>query len=665
MYPVVALLIYSAVFYPLSESSKFTNSQTYICGVKPSLPRTYCLIFAMLVNGFTYAQSIVENGAVGLFGDTGTAVYEVTNSAFGNSKVKNGSYRFESHQEITQTNPILISEQIKGAFKSGKKHGIWDINFEKTSFVNEGFKNGQPQFYKTQNRIIAKGTFDKGNPSGEWVIQAYQNSRDTLFLLTCQFKNGWVDGMVKYVSPSEKTMVVGNTKQGLMNGNWYFNYPNGTKEIRTYDKGILLFLLQTSGSDTLKEFVFPISQACQKALINKTDQDNPLVNFPMSYTFSDGYPKSSKWITSQVKGEVRIRQIDSIMGVFMPKWKKNVRIAIGTNRCRYPLSSLEAKEINDWFILDKNLKEATASLKDSIASFKHLRISPEINLALNFSLRQEEIIRKTRSWRSIMERGELVYYYRDGQLFEYAKNTLGKDECGDTLFIYKDTKSTDFLGFLCDNWADRIQHAKALQNSLSQVKSRLNLSREIINLTVEIDKRKVQIADWLKRINRDSTFFFKGFTHKLDSTALGADYQKRLERFLNETDINKERQLGHRLSRDLDTLYTFLEYLVEANKQLHVIDSFYTEVRIDAFTFERYPVRIKKRFHLMFSELMNHLNNEAITMRFRSRWNSLQTIAEVQQNMYYLKDANTTFLEKRWAKSKDWELRINLFRIKR
>jgi hypothetical protein len=67
----------------------------------------------------------------------------------------------------------------------------------------------------------------------------------------------------------------------------------------------------------------------------------------------------------------------------------------------------------------------------------------------------------------------------------------------------------------------------------------------------------------------------------------------------------------------------------------------------------------------MFSKLINHLNNEAITMRFRSRWNLLQTIAEVQQNMYYLKDANTTFLEKRWAKSKDWELRINLFRIKR
>ena len=662
---MIAHFFYSEMNYPLSSSTKFTNSQTYICGVKPRSPRSYCVIFAMLVNGFAYAQSIVENGAIGLFGDTGTAVYEVTTGAFGSSKVKNGAYRFESHQEIKQTNPILISEQIKGEYKSGKKHGIWDVFFEKTSFVNVGFKNGQPQFNKTQNNIIAKGTFDKGNPSGEWVIQGFQNSRDTLFLLTCQFKNGWVDGKVNYVSPQDKILVIGNAKQGLMNGNWYFNYPNGNKEIRTYDKGILLFLLQTSGSDTLKELVFPISQACQKALINKTDQDNPLVNFPMSYTFSDGYPKSSKWITSQGEGEVRIKQIDSIMGIFMPKWKKNVGIAIGTNRCRYPLSSLEAKEINDWFTLDKKLKEATRSLKDSIASFKNLRISPEINLALNFSVRQEEIIHKTRSWKSIMERGQLVYYYRDGQLFDYAKNLLSKDEWSDTSFIYKSTKSSDFLGFLCDNWTDRIHQAKALQNSLSQVKSRLNLSREIINLTVEIDKRKVQITDWLKHIHEDSTFFFKGFTQKLDSTALGSDYQKKLEQFLNETDINKERKLGHRLSRDLDTLYTFLEYLVEANKQLNVIDSFYTEVRIDAFTFERYPVRIKKRFHLMFSELMNHLNNEVNTLPFRARWNSLQTIAEVQQNMYYLKDANTTFLEKRWTKSKNWEQRINLFRIKR
>lgn len=623
------------------------------------------MIFAMLVSGFTNAQSIIENGTLGLFGDTGTAVYEVTTNAFGNSKVKNGTYLFESHQEIKQTNPILISEQIKGAYRSGKKHGIWVINFKKTAFVNEGFKNGQPQFNKTQTNIFAQGAFNKGNPSGKWVAEGYQNSKDTLFLLTCQFKNGWVDGKVKYVSPSDKTLVEGNTKQGLMNGNWYFNYPNGNREIRTYDKGILLFLLQTSGSDTLKELVFPISQACQKALINNTDGDNPLVNFPMSYTFSDGYPKSSKWNTSQGLGEIRIKKIDSIIGIFMPKWKKNVGIAIGTNRCRYPLSSLEAKEINDWFILDKKLKEVTASLKDSIASFKNLRISPEISMALNFSLRQDEIIKKTRAWRNIMERGQLVYYYRDGQLFEYAKNLLGKDKWSDTTIIYKGIKSTDFLGFLCDNWVERIEQTKAFQYSLSQVKSRLNLSREIINLPVEIDQRKVQILNRLRHINGDSTFFFDGFTHKMDGIALGEEYQKKLEQFLNETDINIERQLGHRLSKDLDTFYTFIEYLVEANKQLNVIDSFYTEIRIDAFTFERYPVRVKKRFHLIFSELMNHLNNEAKLLPFQSRWNSLQTISEIQQNMYYLKDTNTKFIEKKWAKSTDWKQRINLFRVKR
>ena len=629
------------------------------------IPKGCYVIFTLIISGYTYAQNLTEYGAVGLFGDTGTAICKVTTSAFGNSKVKNGAYRFESQQEIKQTNPILISEKIRGAYKSGKKHGVWDIYFEKTSFINEGFKNGQPQFNKTQNSIIAKGIFNRGNPSGEWVIQGYQNSGDTLFVLNCQFENGWVDGKVKYVSPSENILVEGNTKQGLMNGNWYFSYPDGTNEIRTYDKGILLFLLQTSKNDTLKELVFPISKTCQKALLSKTDQDNPLVNFPMSFTFSDGYPKKSKWITSQHDGETNIKRIDSMIGVFMPIWKRDVGIAIGTNRCRYPLSSLEAKEVNDWFTLDKEFKHVCESLKDSIASFKNLRISPEITMALDFSMKQEEIIRKTRPWKNIMERGQLVYYYRNGLVYEYAQELLGKDEWSDTTIQYSSKKSNDFIGFLCENWAARINQAKSIQHGLSQVKSRMNLSREIINLTVEIDRRKVQISEWLNQINGDSTFFLNGFVKSLDSTELGDEYQTELLQFLNETDINIERQVGHKLSRDLDTLYTFIEYLVEANKQLSVIDSFYTEIRIDAFTFERYPVRVKKRFYLMFTELMNHLNEKAATLSFKSKWDLLQSIAEIQQNMYYLKDANTAFIEKRWTKSSDWEKRMNLLRIKR
>lgn len=264
-----------------------------------------------------------------------------------------------------------------------------------------------------------------------------------------------------------------------------------------------------------------------------------------------------------------------------------------------------------------------------------------------------------------MERGQLVYYYRNGLVYEYAQELLRKDEWSDTTIQYSSKKSNDFIGFLCENWAARINQAKSIQHGLSQVKSRMNLSREIINLTVEIDRRKVQISEWLNQINGDSTFFLNGFVKSLDSTELGDEYQTELLQFLNETDINIERQIGHKLSRDLDTLYTFIEYLVEANKQLSVIDSFYTEIRIDAFTFERYPVRVKKRFYLMFTELMNHLNEKAATLTFESKWDLLQSLAEIQQNMYYLKDANTAFIEKRWTKSSDWEKRMNLLRIKR
>lgn len=151
----------------------------------------------------------------------------------------------------------------------------------------------------------------------------------------------------------------------------------------------------------------------------------------------------------------------------------------------------------------------------------------------------------------------------------------------------------------------------------------------------------------------------------MNSTYLGDEFQADLDAFLKETNIHKEKRLGQDLVNSLDTLFAFVEYVVEASRQYAALDTFYTEVRLDAFTFERYRARIKKRLYLVSNRTIQHLYQQGSHSLFYERWKTIKTIQQIQQNLYYLRDANTSQMDRKWLKTRDWDKRIALFQIKR
>ena len=356
------------------------------------LLHTRILWLLLISTPFVNAQQVVKHGVTGIFGDTGTAVFNLKKPTETTRPVKEGPYSFESNREFRQANPQLISQKIRGAYKSNKKHGIWKFENHKTEFKNKGFENGSPKFSKIERNLTAQGNFKYGNPHGDWHILQSAES-DSLFTVRMSFKDGWLNGPLYYSNQTEGLKIQGEILQGLLHGQWTFRHGNTTEQ-RIYERGVLLFLLTTQGSDTLANLVYPISSVCKKALVQKSDKNNPLVNFPMSLTFSDGYPKSSKWVTAQQSGNRHLKRVDSLIGVFSPQWKSSVGLAFGTNRCRYPLQGAEVKLLNDWLKKDEFFIESVNRLNDSVQSFKNLNLSIEITLAREWIKKQKQIIRK-------------------------------------------------------------------------------------------------------------------------------------------------------------------------------------------------------------------------------------------------------------------------------
>lgn len=628
-----------------------------------NLLRTRILWLLLISTPFVNAQQVVKHGVTGIFGDTGTAVFNLKKSTETKSPIKEGPYSFESQREFRQANPQLISQKIRGAYKSNKKHGIWEFENHKTEFKNKGFENGTPKFSKIERNLRAKGNFKYGNPDSDWHILQSTGS-DSLLSVRVGFKDGWLNGPFYFSNQIKNIKITGEILQGLLHGQWTLNLGN-TKEQRIYERGVLLFLLTTQGTDTLENLVYPISSVCKKALVQKADKNNPLVNFPMSLTFSDGYPKSSKWVTAQQSGNRHLKIVDSLIGVFSPQWKSSVGLSFGTNRCRYPLQGAEVKLLNDWLKKDEIFIESVNRLNDSVQSFKNLNLSIEIALAREWIKKQNQIIEFTRTWRKILENGQLIYYYRNGPILEHVKNWLSSDTISQKQWHYKSDTNSGFLLFLDQNWQKRIQKANSLQDELKSIKSKFHLSREVINLSVEIDRRKTEIRQWIKNLYLDSSIHYREFLKDLDSTYLGDTFQAHLDAFLKETNILKEKKLGQELVYALDTLYAFVEYVVEASRQHAVLDTFYTEVRLDAFTFERYRARIKKRLYSISDRTLQHLYKRGAYSLFNERWGTLKTIQQIQQTLYYLRDANTSLMERRWLKTRDWDKRIALFQIKR
>lgn len=576
----------------------------------------------------------------------------------------NGPYRFESKNEQKHPNWSVRNYMESGFYSDGAQNGDWNYSESHSTLQIDNF-NGKAPEYRIETRISTnKGSWRKGVRNGSWTYEVYDNPETLKVLrerLRYGFENGWLQGMVEYELPIEQIKISGLVNQGLLEGDWFFRDSGKITEHRVYEKGVLLSLSLFSKSDT-QTYTYPLSQRCSDALKTK-EKTADLAQYPMSLTFSDGYPKNSLWIKIQESGVQYLGQIDACIAALLPEWGRVTGLSMGTNRCIYPLSTQEEGDLSQFLQRFEDHGTEVARLKDTLATFRNYDLSPFISKTKAWIQTQERRLRYTRSWKEIMESGRLVYYPRGGLLYSFAKSLLDTDtlntEHGTEYIGYPQTNK-DLLAYLNLNFAQRIETANALMDSLFDIKNRYNLTRSILDLSSLLQERHDSMQS---RCTIDSLIAspFSAYLADFNTRFLGPPFEKLYRSFLNETDIEKEQEMGMQLLQQLDTLELIRNASALCLKLWEQTDAFYMEMRVDAFTFERYNVRVKKR---LFEHLETYIKNESKQHAgdsFIERLASLRRLKNILQKFMYLRDVNTFSLERQLNKAKSYEIQLRLW----
>jgi len=600
-------------------------------------------------------------------GDTGTVSIALSPSAgkgpwLGKSspprEVWNGPYRFQSIKKQKDPNWENRDYIESGFYSDGLASGDWSYTEQITRLNIQDLNVSQLQ-YKIQTWIRSqKGAWRKGIRNGDWNYQLIEKGSENSTVresMVYRFKNGWLNGPIKYETAEPRFSLSGQIADGMMIGDWYFRWGDTLTEHRLYEKGVLISLSKFRAQDT-QQWNFPLSQKCSDALRSR-DKTADLTQYPMSLTFSDGYHKQSRWIDIQKEGGITLERVQERIAEFLPEWRSQVGLSFGTNRCIYPLSIEEEMQLTRWLDLSMTWKSRLDRFSDTLKFVSKYPQQQALYDHLNRWLTvQYERWHYTKTWREIMENGRLVYYHRNGEIFNFAKELLLTDtlKSGEEFaYIPYADSGNHLLSFLVNNTEARMQATQFWFDSLLSIQKRYELSKFMLQMSVDIQKTHDSL--WITCI-QDSLPYGHFFLYLKDfrTQFLGEAFEQRYRLFLNEQELNREQALGDSLLSDLRRLDQLRYRCLHLEKMWRAIDTFYTEPVVDAFTFERVNVRNKKRLYEQFELFTKEEISRYQQSPLEERLASTMRLRRLFQYYLYLRDTSTTALERRLLKAKTY-----------
>ncbi|QCY71158.1 hypothetical protein FHG64_18150 [Antarcticibacterium flavum] len=513
----------------------------------------------------------------------------------------------------------------------------------------------------------------EGFPEGEILLEStlYANKKPEkrLKYFHTEMRNGLMHGEFEYFHANETEdilSVFGRLEDGLMIGEWGFNYhQKDLRETRQYDQGVLLSLTRSNGEGP-KKLDFPLSQGLQAALAKKESKVE-LAGKPLSLHFSDGYPRTSKYIKEQQMGE------DALMGILEEIFRfdqdidLSQRLPLGTNRGFYPLSSEERRLLADWSKIEAKYRTNLQELNNLRIESLNLAQDGETKIILGWIEEQEEINEYIRPWNNILGKEQVEYYNREGLLKDYAWNLLARDtvktEQETKIFTYKpEEKPENFLHYIVENFRDRNLVGDSLVERLAGKLETLETSREISGLNENISRQKIKmdsiyqfpsnygLVDYLLRKTR------RDFGESI--------YKQELERFVREEDLNEKISIGQDLIVNLEIMKEIHTTAINIATRREEIDELYTEYTFDPFTFsDQVPVRKKKRlYNYVTEEIIEKILARAGEKSSQPTeiLKELQLVQQMQERLVFLEDKNTRRLERRLQRSDSLEESVEL-----
>ncbi len=607
---------------------------------------------------FNDNEYIGNNGDTGIVSISLTSPMPVSNKKFVPEKKNwNGPYRFQSQHKKTAPTWENRNYIEIGNYTDGVENGVWTYTEQTTALKIEDLQVSGLKYRINTVLKSHKGNWRKGVRNGDWIYEVTENpieNKQIVETLKYRFENGWLNGPMGYENNRDQIKVSGQFSEGMMVGDWIWNYRDSITEHRLYEKGVLISLERYSNKDT-QQWMFPLSTRCLDALKSR-DKTGDLVHYPMSLTFSDGYPKQSQWVQLQKNGLVALEYIHERISAFLPSWKSEMGLAFGTNRCIYPLNGEEELQLSKCLELRQYWEIVLNQLRDTLYLVERYPQQQMLCNKLRLWLQiQDDRFNYTQTWREIMETGRLVYYNREGQLFEFAQELLHADTIhypkGFELIKYP-SKVENFMSYLVENTQARIDTAHFWLDSLIAIQKRYELSKFMLQLSAQIQSTHDSL---LRTCIVDTLPYgpFYGYLKDFPVRFLGEAFERRYQSFLSQAEIQKEQSLGDSLLSDLKRLDQLRYRSLQLNKLWRFIDTFYTEQRVDAFTFERLKVRTKKRF---YEQLVAYTLAEIAlqqNMPLTERLESTLSLRRIFQSFLGVRDNQTNAFERKLMKAKN------------
>lgn len=574
----------------------------------------------------------------------------------GRSRIKDGSFHFRREQRDTLRDRHWALSIWEGTYQDDERHGAWTFEDIEHEFELLEIVDYRPVYRLHSTTHTLQAQYVEGVPEGPWSYQVVHHEEGdsvaTSYELRANFVAGKLDGQVwQRGLPTENGVIrmEGEARQGLMVGTWIWELVQGDdtlQELRSYQDGILLSLMMVDSiGDTLHTLEFPHSPKLTDYLDTAQHADD-LVGAPTSFVFSDGYPRTSAYITAQLRGALSLEEATHQLLQYQEGHWQPQGLIIGANRMYYPLNTEEEAALQAWPGAMRDFEESLLGLED-LRVEEFLYSENDTLFVIQAWLQSQRALSEyMEPWDRILTTNELPWYYREGLLPGYLRSKLGQDSLHvqqDTVVITYDYGEEGFVQDLIHNLEERV----ALADSLREV------GGKIIDAVVRLGQVKGRVMTLVShKRDLDSVYAIA-----IDDVQLDTIRQHVLEDFIDGSlshsiatllgpieDVEHRARLTDSLSDELrmaDRIYTVLRKTPERRQKL---DEAYTAYTFDPYTFsENVPVRLHRRlYNGAAAWLVDQLLLQAWqSASIEAAYEQLMLLAEVQQRLLALASDET------------------------
>lgn len=596
--------------------------------------------------------------------------------------IKNGDFSFTSKLLDTLQKNVTINIRWYGNYSKNVKNGSWKYEFNTHEVENVLVDNFDVDYKLHSEKEMIQGNYKNGRAEGKWSLNkdGFINGKreNKLAEYSADFKSSKISGPIE-ISYTEEggniALVKGNAVNGLMEGEWVFEYTDSEQqpvvETRTYKKGFLTRLEKSIRNTVVDEIDFPLSPQIESYLKNPR-QKSEVVNKPLSLLFSDGYPRNSKLVNVQERGNNIINTAIITLLKNEEDFMVKFGLPLGTNRMHYELKRNEKKILEEWPDVEFEYRSRLNRLqtdKDLNFLYNEDETISMINAWLEKQLRLMDYIK---SWNNILSRNEIIYYNRNNEaLIEYTENLLAEDTLTysgkQEVITYKqgDLEEKSFLFMIADNFKQRAIVADSMVNLYENKIEDLKLNDNISRLKTDIQTSQIQLDTVFNPDIIPSEY--KSLYDKFRTNYLGESFRDKYTLLDNDTIFMEDRiRVGDSLVQDIRLIQKIDAKLHEVTKNRQIIDSLYTEYVFDPFTFtDKVPTRTKKKLYEIAAEDVTTelLEKAEAANTLLEAYNHINRLILVQQRLIFFHDKETSKIERRLKKRASLEEKLEILQI--